>query len=108
MWDKNTFFAEINEKFGRKNDNLQSQIDWLMKYRLPKSLQQKNKKNDEKNNDRPSAKWQKKAKLKGKKSVYHTNDEFEYKSMLKPNSKDDKSDFNETDEKGARVCSNFI
>jgi len=71
-------------------------------------LQQKNKKNDEKNDNRPFAKWQKKAKLKGKKLVYHIDDELKYKSILKSNSKNNKSDFDKIDEKGARVCSNFI
>jgi hypothetical protein len=55
--DENAFLAEINEEFSKENDELQSQINRLTKYRLPKSLQQKNKKNgDENNDDGPSAK----------------------------------------------------
>ena len=79
-----------------------------MKYWLLRSLQQKNKKNDEKNNDGPSTKWQKKAKSKGKKLIYYTDNELEYELILKLSFEDDELDFDKTDEKGARVCSNFI
>ena len=79
-----------------------------MKYWLLRSLQQKNKKNDKKNDDRPSAKWQKKTKSKGKKLIHHIYNELKYELILKLSSENDESDFNETDEKKVRVCSNFI
>jgi hypothetical protein len=75
---QNRFPSKINEEFGKENDDLQSQIDWLTKYRLPISLQQKKKKTEQDDDDGPSAKWQKKAKSKGKKPVHCTDDELEY------------------------------
>jgi hypothetical protein len=110
--DETTFLAQINEEFGKENDELQSQIDRLTKYRLPNSLQQKNKKNDgEKNDDWPSAKrrkTEKKAKSKGKKAVHCTDDELEYDSAAKSGSEVSEPEFEEKDEKGARVCFNFV
>jgi len=46
--------------------------------------------------------------LKGKKPIYHTNNELEYELMLKSSFEDDELDFDEIDEKEARVCFNFI
>ena len=40
--------------------------------------------------------------------VYYIDDELEYELILKPSFENNKSDFNKTDEKEARVCSNFI
>ena len=102
MQDENIFLAEINNKFGKENDDLQSQIGHLTKYRIPKSLQLR-KKYDEKSDDRPFAKWwkiEKKVSLKGKKKVLCTNDELEYESTPKFS----EPEYEEKDEKGVRVC----
>jgi hypothetical protein len=89
--DENKFLAEINDVFGKKNDELQSQLDRYGKYRLPRSLQRKT-------DDGPSVKA---TKSKGKKPVRCTDDELDYSQS---SSEGNETEYEEKNEKGARVC----
>jgi len=87
--DENKFLAEINDAFGKENDELQEQLDRYVKYRLLRSLQRKT-------DDGPSVKA---TKSKGKKPVRCSDDEPE-----QSNSEGNGTDYEESNEKGVRVC----
>ena len=91
--DENKFLAEINDAFGKENDELQEQLDRYVKYRLPRSLQRKT-------GDGPSVKA---TKSKGKKPIRCSDDELE-----QSNFEGNRTDYEESNEKGDRVCCGSI
>lgn len=95
--NENHFLAGINEAFANENDDLRESVERFSKYRLPKSLRQQD------DGNRPS-KRPKTTKSKGKKAVRVSDDELEYDS----NSEEQRTESEEKDVKGARVCLNYI